>query len=49
MSGNGNLACCCAMRRIRKLYPEINGIEETMNRYPTLLKGWVSIGMEECC
>lgn len=45
-SGNGNLVCYCEMKRMLKLFPETNAIEETTSKYATLLKEWGSTGME---
>lgn len=48
MNGNGNLACCCAMKEIGRLYLEIREIGEISSKYPVLLKGWDFIGTEHC-
>ncbi|GKV05386.1 hypothetical protein SLEP1_g17405 [Rubroshorea leprosula] len=40
MSGNGNSAYCYEMKMMKRLYPEIKEIGETMNRSQTLLGGW---------
>lgn len=45
MNGNGNLACCCVMKEIGRLFLEIREIGETSSKYPALLKGWDFIGI----
>uniref|UniRef100_A0A803QUJ2 Uncharacterized protein n=2 Tax=Cannabis sativa TaxID=3483 RepID=A0A803QUJ2_CANSA len=40
MNGNGNSAFYYAMKRNKRLFPEIREIEETMSRYLILPKGW---------
>ena len=46
MSGNGSSACCCVVKRTKRLYLEKREIGETMSRSLTLPKGWDFTGSE---